>query len=378
MLNFNRNEFSLPEVKTYLNCAYMSPLANRVVEAGITGIRRKQDPFTISTDDFFNDVDHLRAAFAQLVSGRAGQVAVVASASYGLSAVAHNVRPRKNARIVVVEGEFPSNYYPWQKLGCRMVRVAPPKSWQDRGKIWNERLLETIKPGTAVVAIGNVHWADGTRFDLKQIRKAADRVGALLVIDGTQSVGALPISIKQIRPDALICAGYKWLMGPYGIGLAWMGNQFKDGKPLEENWISRKGSRNFTGLVDYEDDYQPGMARYDVGERSNFILVPMMLRALEMINEWNPQSIQDHCAGITRQFMETIRSAGWWVEDENWRAHHLFGIRPPHPQKAQRWKELLMNAGISVSFRGDFIRISPHLYNTESDFERLASVLTGR
>lgn len=375
MSGFSRESFQLPAEKTYLNCAYMSPLATRVLEAGIAGMRRKLDPSSISATDFFTDTDRLRSVFARMISGRAGQVAVIPSASYGLSTVAKNMKMRRGARAVVVKGEFPSNYYPWQALGCKMVQVSPPAGWKNRGKIWNERLLEAIKPGTALVALGNVHWADGTWFDLMAVREAAERVGAALIIDGTQSVGAMPFNVSRIRPDALVCAGYKWLMGPYAIGLSWFGDRFSDGKPLEENWINRKGSRNFTSLVDYETDYQPGMARFDAGERSNFILVPMMLEALQMVAEWKPQEIQNHCAQISRSLIFRLRDGGWWVEDDEWRGHHLFGIRPPRSTDSAKFRQALMRAGISVSFRGEFIRISPHVYNTEADLDKLAEAL---
>ncbi|HBX65139.1 MAG TPA: aminotransferase, partial [Balneolaceae bacterium] len=92
--------------------------------------------------------------------------------------------------------------------------------------------------------------------------------------------------------DALICAGYKWLMGPYSIGLAYYGPALDDGNPVEENWINRYESENFANLVNYNDEYQPGALRYEVGEHSNFILVPMMLKAVQQLNQWGVENIQ--------------------------------------------------------------------------------------
>ena len=85
--------------------------------------------------------------------------------------------------------------------------------------------------------MGHIHWADGTLFDLIAIRKKADKVGAKLIIDGTQSVGALPFSVKEIQPDALIVGGYKWLLGPYSIGMAYYADTFNNGEPLELSLI---------------------------------------------------------------------------------------------------------------------------------------------
>ncbi len=166
------------------------------------------------------------------------------------------------------------------------------------------------QPSTKFVALGNVHWADGTRFDLEAVRKRTREVGALLIIDGTQSVGALPFDVQKIQPDALICGGYKWLMGPYSMGMAYYGEHFNNGQPIEENWLNRKNSEDFTTLVNYQVDYQPDALRYEVGEHSNFILVPMMVEALKQINKWKPENIQNYCQKISKSAIREMKSPG--------------------------------------------------------------------
>jgi selenocysteine lyase/cysteine desulfurase len=211
-----------------------------------------------------------------------------------MATVAHNLNIKRDQHIIVAGEQFPSNYYPWQSLceetGASIKTVNAPEDFVDRGKRWNEKILDAINSNTRAVAIANFHWADGTRFDLQAIRKRTKEVGALLIVDGTQSVGAVPFDVQKIQPDALVCAGYKWLLGPYSIGLAYYGDYFNNGKPIEECWINRKDSENFAGLVSYQSDYQPGMLRYEVGEHSNFILVPMMIKAIEQLNKWGGRS----------------------------------------------------------------------------------------
>ena len=379
MLTRQHSRFSLPLGITYLNCAYMSPLMKQVEQAGIDGLKAKRNPTRISSQDFFSQGNLLRREFARLIGLKDHQrVAIVPSVSYGLANVTNNITLRPSEKVIVLAEQFPSNYYPWQRLchdsRARLV-VVPPGQSARRGKAWNERILEAIDNRTRVVALGHVHWADGTLFDLKAIRKRSQEAGALLVIDGTQSVGALPLDVKQIQPDALVCGGYKWLMGPYAIGLAYYGPYFDKGKPIEENWINRLNSEDFTGLVNYESDYQPGALRYDVGERSNFILAPMMLAALRQINIWKPKSIQTYCDHITRKGIALLRSKGFWIEEDACRAHHLFGIRPPSGVTMKNVRANLKKNHIAVSFRGDAIRVSPHLYNQEKDILKLANTL---
>ena len=373
-------KFSIPPSVTYLNCAYMSPLMKQVEQAGIQGMQRKRNPLSVSSEDFFTDTELLRKEYARLIRvDDPKRIVVIPSASYGLSTVARNVRLEKRNRIVLIHQEFPSNMYPWMRLaadsGADLHVVTPPEDLRDRGEIWNHRLLESITPQTRLIAMGHVHWADGTRFQLEEVGKRAREVGAKLILDGTQSVGALPFDVSRIKPDALICAGYKWLMGPYSIGLAYFGEAFDQGIPLEENWINRSGSEDFTGLVSYQESYQPGALRYEVGEHSNFVLVPMMLEALRQVNRWGPASIQDYCGEVTRRGISELKSRGFWIEDGSFRGNHLFGIRFPAGTPLDKIRERAKKRKISVSFRGDSMRISPHVYNTRADFEKLVETI---
>jgi selenocysteine lyase/cysteine desulfurase len=381
-LKQQRARFTLSAQVTYLNCAYMSPLLKSVEKQGIAGIIKKRNPTSVTPHVFFNETDQLRKEFAKLIQAESSRIVVIPSVSYGMANVMNNLKVSSSDNIVVAAEQFPSNYYPWQRLqvdtGVQLKIVSAPEIKINRGKLWNERLLEAIDTHTKLVALGHVHWADGTKFNLKAIRARTREVGARLVIDGTQSVGALPFSVKEIQPDALICAGYKWLMGPYSIGMAYYGESFDNGKPVEENWINRLNSENFAALVNYQPEYQPGALRYEVGEHSNFILVPMMLQALKQINQWKPKAIQEYCKAITQKPLALLREAGFWIEDESARGYHLFGIRMPEGVDMESVKKRIIKNKISVSFRGNAIRISPHLYNTENDLMKLVKALIGK
>jgi len=380
VLTNKHSKFTLPPQLTYLNCAYMAPLLKSVEKVGVKALRRKRNPINISPADFFTDSEKLRAEYARLINCTdPKRIVIIPSVSYGMANVVKNCKLQKGQSIVVASEQFPSNYYPWKTLcdevGAELKVVAPPATLQARGEKWNQEIVNAIVSSTAVVALGNVHWADGTLFNLEAIRKRTKEVGALLVIDGTQSVGALPIDVEKIQPDALICAGYKWLLGPYSIGLAYYGSAFDNGKPIEENWINRNKSEDFAGLVTYQDDYQPGALRYEVGEHSNFIAVPMLLKAIEQINKWGPGRIQNYCKEISEKAIADLRQAGYWIEHDDFRSHHLFGIRIPAGLSLQTVKDSLIRKKIYVSYRGDCIRVAPYLYNHENDLLKLSKAL---
>lgn len=380
MLTCKRGRFSLPPGVTYLNCAYMSPMMKKVEQAGVRAVRKGRNPTATEPQDFFTDSETLRGLFGRLIHADSHRIAIIPSVSYGLANAAANIAISRNEEVVVAADQFPSNYYVWQRLcedkGGTLRVVKPDDTLEARGRKWNERILEAINPRTRVVAIAHTHWADGTRFDLEAIRKRTRDVNALLIVDGSQSVGALPFDVQTLQPDALICTGYKWLLGPYSIGLAYYGPAFDDGRPVEENWINRRHSEDFRALVNYQDEYQPGALRYDVGEHSHFILMPMLIQALAQIERWGVSHIQAYCAALTREAAEKIRATGCWVEDETFRGGHIMGIRLRAGMDTSRVKEALQAKQVFVSFRGNAIRVSPHLYNTTADMDRLVKVLS--
>jgi selenocysteine lyase/cysteine desulfurase len=357
----------------------MSPLPRRTEQAGIAGMRRKRIPSTLSAADFFEDADAVRQAFGSLVTTDPSRVAIIPSASYGISAAARNCPARAGQNIVLTGEQFPSHVYPWKRLatskGLEVRAIAPPTGPVERGRRWNERLWEAIDTATAVVAVPCFHWTDGTRFDLVRLGARAREVGAALVVDGTQSVGAAPFSVEEVKPDALIAASYKWLLGPYSLGAAYYGALFDEGEPLEETWLSRPGSDDFQRLVELKERYRPGAVRYDMGEVANFTLLPMFLASLQLLLEWSVPAIQHHCASLARDFLQSAKDLGLESDSDEWRGDHLFGLRLPRSVLTEQFQAELTRRKIHVSLRGNAVRISPHVYNDASDMGALLEAI---
>jgi selenocysteine lyase/cysteine desulfurase len=383
MLTCQKHLFSLPDDLVYLNCATMSPLSRAVEAAGIAGVQRKSQPQLITQEHFFDTAEAVRLQFAALVNCAAERVALMPSVSYGMAIVAKNIAEKTSSgthqKIIVVGEEFPSDVYAWDELastrGLRIETIGAPDQLEQRGQVWNELLLAAIDDTTVAVCISPTHWADGTRFDLVAIGQKCRHVGALLIIDGTQHVGAYSFDIQSVKPDFLICAAYKWLLGPYSSALAYCGPFLDDGTPLEQTWTGRVGSHDFKNLVNYQSAYRPGAGRYNAGEFSNFIQLPMIAEALRHVAEWTPAGIQQYAEGLIAKPVERLRRSGFWVESAAWRASHLFGIRPVAGQNMEGIRAALQRENIFVSYRGASIRVSVHLWNDASDLDRLVTVL---
>ncbi|MCR9102069.1 MAG: aminotransferase class V-fold PLP-dependent enzyme [bacterium] len=375
MLASQRHLFDLPDDTAYLNGAYMSPQLKAVEAVGIKALQRKSQPFNIQLEDFFEPVQALRSAYARLINcPEPGRIAIIPSVSYGMAAVARNLKLKPGDNIILTREQFPSNYYAWERIteahGATIRVVDPPREFP-RGQAWNAAILDAIDERTAMVAMGQVHWADGTLFDLKAIRKRATEAGAWLVIDGTQSVGAYPFDVEAIQPDALICAGYKWLMGPYSIGVAYYGAALDEGLPIEENWINRVDSHDFRNLVNYQPDYKPLAARFNMGEQSNFILVPMLKTGIDQLLHWGTTNIQSYARQLLGTALRELESLGCTMEPEEQRAYHLIGVRLPARADMDLFRERLQEEQVHVSIRGNAIRVSCHLYNEPQEVERL-------
>ncbi|WNG51815.1 aminotransferase class V-fold PLP-dependent enzyme [Archangium minus] len=373
ILPTQRHLFDLPDDVTWLNCAYMSPQLHAVTEAGKEAVMRKARPWQVRPEDFFTESEALRGSFARLVGGDVEGVALVPSVSYGLAVAAANVPVRVGQRLLVLAEEFPSNVYPWRELaersGGQVVAVRRPEDGD-----WTRALLAELDERTALVAVPHCHWTDGGLVDLVRVGARAREVGAALAVDGTQSLGALPLNVAEVRPDFLVAAGYKWLMGPYSQGFLYVAPRFREGRPIEHNWLLRGGSEDFSRLVDYRDDFQPGARRFDVGERSNFVLVPMAMEALRQLLAWGAADIQETLRALTERVTKGARALHLEVPPEPLRAGHLVGLKRRGgyaPEVAAK----LAARKVFVSVRGDSIRVSPHLYNTEADVDRLLEEL---
>jgi selenocysteine lyase/cysteine desulfurase len=378
-MNSQKSLFQIPEGIHYLNCAYMSPLLKSVEEAGIRAMQLKRNPIQISPQDFFAGAEMLRENFGSLVNCAAQQVAIIPSASYGLSTAVRNLPTNNGNKAIVVADEFPSGYYTIEKW-CRennkqILTVKPPIVTESRGKAWNHAILDAIDSDTAVVVMSSIHWADGTMYDLRAIGQKCKENNALFIVDGTQSVGALPIDVSDFQIDALVCAGYKWLMGPYSIGVAYYSEIFNGGEPLEESWMTRSNAQDFANLTKYVDTYSPGAGRYNVGEFSNFILVPMLNASIQQILEWGVENIQNYCDQLSRPMMRFFHENGFGFEEGDYRAKHLFGVMLPQELDREKLLQHLKEKQIYVSVRGEGVRISLHLFNTEADLEALIIAL---
>ena len=369
-----RDLFEIPAEIAYFDCAKMSPLLRAARAAGERGLHRKSRPWEIRASDFFDEAERVRALAARLIGSAPDDIAIVPAASYGLATAAANVRVAAGQRIVLPADDFPSSFHTLRALaeesGAELVSVAGPD-----GGDWTAAMLDAIDERTALVCVPHVHWMCGSLFDLVAIGRRCRSVGAALVLDLTQSLGALPFDLAAVDPDYLVAASYKWLLGPYSLGFLYVAPRRQDGRPLEQNWIARAGAEDFRRLTAYEPRYAVGARRFDMGERSNFALLPVAGAAIEQLLAWGVANIAETLRDRTADVAARLAPAGIAAMPPEKRAPHFLSVRLPGGID-DALAERLAAAHVHVSLRGEGMRITPHLYNNDDDVDRLVAALT--
>jgi len=370
-----RGLFAIPDDVTYLNCASMSPQLRSVTAAGLVAVRSKASPWNLRASDWFVHAEPLRARFARVVGGNAECVAIVPSASYGLAVAAANVPVRAGQTLLVIDREFPSNVYTWHELARRTgAHVRTVK--REPGASWADAIVAALQEGdVALVALPVCHWTDGTLMGLERVGAAARAAGAALIVDASQAAGAHPIDVGVVQPDFLVAVGYKWLMGPYSLGYLYVAPKWHArGVPIEQTWMSRAGAEDFARLVDYSGEMRAGARRFDMGEFSQFTLLPMACAGLDQVLTWGVERIARDVGAITAGIARDAAALGCTVADEKDRVRHMLGVQLAGGLPADL-ADRLTASRVFVSIRGDSIRVAPHLYNDDRDVERFISVL---
>ena len=369
LLPNQRHLFDIPDDVAYLNCATMGPMPRAAVAAGNKGLSRKAQPWAITTDDFFKDTDSLRPKLAKLINADTDGIAFVPSASYAMATAAQNITLKRGQSILLMADQFPSNVYAWRDLAERSGATIKTVSASSENMSLSDAMLEAIGPETGLVACSQVRWTDGIKLDLDAISAKCRSVGAALVLDLTQSCGAMPFDAEKIKPDFMVAAGYKWMLGPYATGFMYVAPHQRNGRPLEFNWINREGSRDFTQLTNYTDNIEPNAQRFDMGERSNFALLPAFEASVDLLLDWGVRLIEQTLGEANQRLAERLNAIGLTCPDQTDRGSHYLGACLPSGVDADLTAKLSAE-NIYVSKRGDTLRITPHLYNTQDDMDR--------
>lgn len=372
-----RREFADFEGVAYLNVANQGPLPLIAARAAQAAIEAKKLPYKITDNLYFDVPDRIRKNLAQLIGAEADEIAITSGASAGLSIVAAGIEWQPGDEVLVGRGEFPAHvaaWLPYMKAGKLRVRTIVQR---DRF-ITAEDYEREIGPQTRLVSASLVRFDDGALLDAKRVAKACHAAKALLLIDASQCAGAIPLSMRELGADFVTSSGYKWLLGPYGTGFFWASpewvNRFPPG-PFY--WQALEGARNFHFLPLDELKAAPGARRWDSAETGNFINLSAWDASLELLVKIGTDAIAKHDAELVGELIERFPRDRFVLASpsQSKRRGPYVCISARDPERNREICDKLREAQIMVSLREKALRISPYLYNTPADIDRLVKAL---
>ena len=357
----------------YFNAASISPMYAEAAKAVLGWQEDVAYNGSLNFDEIAEEevYQDLHAAAARLFHADPQDIAVGSSATELMSSLAWAVYPQSGTNIVSTNAAHPSTIYAWQRVarhaGSQVRLVAAAAD----GTIDPAQLLAAIDKNTAVVCLSMVEYRTGQLYDLLEIARAAHQRGALLVVDVTQAAGQVPVDVESMGIDALVCAGYKWLCGPFGAAVLYLAPRLQ--QKLDPGIVGWRSHRVMWEFRADRLEYAASAARFEAGTLAYGCAIGLA-KAVHFLNEVGIPRILQHNRAITDLLLgELERLGGECASPGGVARSSILSIRFPGLD-APRLSQQMNAQNVVVSERGGVIRISPHLYNDENDADRLLEV----
>jgi cysteine desulfurase/selenocysteine lyase len=363
---------------TYLNLAGQAPMPRVSIRAAQEALEWKKNPSRLPDSIYFDLPNRIRGLIAPLIGGRPDEIALTTGATGGLAAVAAGFDWKPEDEILIARGEFPAHLATWMPLmqaGRLQVKIIAPRE----RFITAADFLAHISKRTRLVSVSLVRFDDGARLDTPELARACREAGALLLLDISQCAGAMPMDVRALGADFAVCSGYKWLLGPFGTGFFWArAERIAEMRPAPFYWMALEGAHEFHKLWQ-GNSWTPaaGARRWDSPETASFFNLAPMAASLEFVLRAGLENIWQHNRRLMAEMAERLpldRCVLASPADPDARGPYAC-VAARSPEKTAALYEELREAKVIVSLREGALRVSPHLFNTERDIDRLLAVL---
>ena len=368
-----KNEWFPIEDATYLNFAAHAAIPRVALNAVQASVAAKRRPHIVDDRSFFFVAANLRQTLATLIGASQDDIALTTGAGAGLATIAYALEWSAGDEVIVAAGEFPAHYATWKPMEARegiKVQITHP---QDQF-IQSGDLIAAMTPRTRVISVSHVRFDDGSILDTSSLAAACKRNGTLLVLDVSQSCGAIPMDVSSLGADFIVCAGYKYLLSPWGTGFLWAKPENADLlRPGPYNWLSQD-VETFARLNYVDPRPARTLSRWDAAQASsiyNFNLTVMEASARFVLNA-TPALIHDHNQSLIDYFFERLPD-GYRLASPRQASHRgVFGcIEVGSRGDTESLYQTLRDERFVVALREGKIRIAPHLLNSTQDMDRL-------
>ena len=368
-----KNEWFPIDDATYLNFAAHAAIPRVALNAVQESVGAKAQPHIVNDRAFFSIAASLRQTLATLIGASPDEIALTSGAGAGLAAIAYALEWSAGDEVIIARGEFPAHYATWKPMEAREgvnVRTAVPQGQF----IQADDLIAAMTPKTRVISVSHVRFDDGAMLDVPPVAAACRRNGTVLILDVSQSCGAIPMNVRSLGADFVVCAGYKYLLSPWGTGFLWTRKENLDSlRPGPYNWLSQ-GVDNFARLNYLDPQPAPTLSRWDSAEMAsiyNFNLTVMEASAKFVLNA-GPARIRDHSQGLISYFFERLPEGYRLASPRQASQRGVFGcIEVGSRSDTESLYQALRDERFVVALREGRIRIAPHLLNSTQDIDRL-------
>jgi selenocysteine lyase/cysteine desulfurase len=348
------------------------------LKAAQGAIEWKKFPQRVPDESYFDVPNRIRASIAQLVGARAEEIALTTGASTGMASVAYGLTWKPGDEVITAQGEFPLQYTTWRPMekreGITLKIVAPSDRF-----ISADDLIGALSPKTRLVSVSMVRFDDGSMIDAARLAAACHAQGALLLLDASQCCGATPMNVTELGVDFIVCAGYKWLLSPYGTGFFWAKSEhIANMRPGPFYWTAAEGASHFASMVMPNPKMAAGARRWDSAETASYFNLSAMVVSLELVLRIKPETVATHNRALMELMFERLpkdRCVPASPLDPARRGPYACFAARTAEKTAALYEKLRAN-NVFVSLREGNLRISPHLFNTERDIDKLIAVVT--
>lgn len=356
----------------WLNAASEGPLPIIADQALQEVIVWKSKPYLLTLSRFVETQVKLKIAIAKLLNVQAEDVILANSASYGIHLLANGLPWSSGDEILLMQNDFPTDILPWLALKRNGIDVKQVKA--DNHILTPNEVEQNITSKTKLVCLPHVHTFSGRMLDVTSIAEICRKNGIIFVLNIAQSLGTMPIDLEQIKADAVVGAGYKWLCGPYGTGICWMKKEIREQLTINlAYWSALMKEEDLLHEDILQLSDQKTSRKYDVFGTANFFNFIPLTASINFLMDLGLENVHDHhqkladvlINGLDRSKYELIS-----LESGLNRSSLIVFAHKLKERNAQIVAELKA-LGIYVALWKNRIRVSSHIYNSQQDIERL-------
>ncbi|MEF3274040.1 MAG: aminotransferase class V-fold PLP-dependent enzyme [Chloroflexus sp.] len=367
-----RSEFPITERYAFLSHAAVSPLSRRVQAAVQTYLdQASREPFIAVFPQVFGQFAELKQRLAQLINAEsADEIVLMPNTAAGINTAAVSLPLQPGDNVLVLDGDYPANVYPWQQLAYRgiLTKIVP----QRNGGLDIDLLLRRIDHRTRVIALSSAMFATGFRNDLTTVGQICHERGIYFVVDAIQTLGAFPLDVQACHIDMLACGSQKWLLSTPGSGFLYVRRSLI--RELQPGaYVGAASSVSGQNYLDYNLTMPETAERFTLGT-PNVINNLALLAAVTLLQEVGIERIERQINTLVAALIDDLHERGYRLAADT-APEHRSGIVVALVENPTAVAHRLTEAGLIVTPRGSGVRIAPHFYNTLDEVLRVGEAL---